>query len=60
MHIALQTGAFENVEVHAVVRESQVGLAIGSERGDLHRMLANEVPNLLPVDCSSMICTLMP
>jgi hypothetical protein len=46
MHIALQTGAFGNVEVHAVVRESQVGLAIGSERGDLHRMLANEVPGL--------------
>jgi hypothetical protein len=46
MHIALQTGAFGNVEVHAVVRESQVGLAIGSERGDLHRILANEVPGL--------------
>lgn len=46
MRIALQTGTFGNVEVHAVVRESQVGLAIGSERGDLHRMLANEVPGL--------------
>jgi len=28
------------------VRESQVGLAIGSERGDLHRILANEVSGL--------------
>jgi hypothetical protein len=46
MHIALQTAAFGNVEVHAVVSESQVGLAIGSERGDLHRILANEVPGL--------------
>jgi len=46
MHIGLQTAAFGNVEVHAVVKESQVGLAIGSERGDLHRILANEVPGL--------------
>lgn len=46
MHIGLHTAAFGSVEVHAVVRDSQVGLAIGSERGDLHRFLANEVPGI--------------
>lgn len=46
MRIALETPAFGSVEVHAVVRESQVGLAIGSERGDLHRIMAAEVPTI--------------
>jgi len=44
MHIDLRTTAFGSVEVHAVIRDSQVGLAIGSERGDLRHFLANEVP----------------
>ena len=46
MHIGLRTAVFGGVEVHAVVRESQVGLAIGSEKGDLHRFFANEVPGI--------------
>ena len=47
MHIGLRTTVFGNVEVHAVVRDSQVGLAIGSERGDLRHYLANEVPSIV-------------
>ena len=46
MHIGLRTAAFGGIEVHAVVRESQVGLTIGSERGDLHHLFANEVPGI--------------
>jgi len=46
MHIGVRTSAFGTVEVHAVVHDSQVGLAIGAERGDLHRLLANEVPGI--------------
>lgn len=46
MHIGLQTTAFGSVEVHAVVRDSHVGLTIGSERGDLYGMLTHEVPHI--------------
>lgn len=46
MHIGLQTLAFGNVEVHTVVRDSQVGLAVGSEKGDLRALLASEMPAL--------------
>jgi len=46
MHIGLRTQAFGNVDIHTQVRESQVGLAIGSERGDLRSMLAPEVAGL--------------
>ncbi|HEY1270780.1 MAG TPA: flagellar hook-length control protein FliK [Terriglobales bacterium] len=46
MHIGLQTTAFGTVEVHAVVRESQVGISIGSERGELHKLMTNEMPAL--------------
>jgi len=46
MHIGLRTQAFGSVEVHTVVRDSQVGLTVGSERGDLRTLLANEVPGL--------------
>jgi hypothetical protein len=44
MHIGLRTEVFGSVEVHAVMHDSQVGVAIGLERGDLHHLLANEVP----------------
>lgn len=44
MRIGLHTTAFGSVEVHAVVRDSQVGLAIGSERGDLRHLLSTEFP----------------
>jgi hypothetical protein len=46
MHIDVRTPAFGTVEVHTVVRESQVGLAVGSERGDLRSFLGPELPAL--------------
>jgi hypothetical protein len=46
MHIGLRTQAFGSVEVHTVVRDSQVGLTVGSERGDLHTLLGAEVSGL--------------
>ncbi len=46
MHIGLRTQAFGSVEVHTVVRDSQVGLTVGSERGDLRALLAPEVSGL--------------
>jgi len=46
MHIGLRTSAFGNVEVHTIVRDAQVGVAMGSERGDLKSFLASEVPAL--------------
>jgi hypothetical protein len=46
MHIGLRTQAFGSVEVHTVVRDSQLGLAVGSEKGDLKTFLAAETPAL--------------
>jgi hypothetical protein len=46
MHIDMRTQAFGSVEVHTVLRESQLGLAVGSEKGDLRSFLALEVPSL--------------
>jgi len=46
MHIGLRTQAFGSVEVHTVVRDSQVGLTVGSERGDLRSLLTPEVSGL--------------
>ena len=46
MHIALRSQAFGNIEVHTTVRDSQVGLTVGSERGDLRALLATEVSGL--------------
>lgn len=49
MHIDLTTRTFGNVEVHTLVRDSQVGLTIGSEHGDLRSWLAPEVHGLQAV-----------
>ncbi len=46
MRIGLNTAAFGSVEVRTVVRTSDVGLVIGSEKGDLRALLANEMPAL--------------
>lgn len=46
MHIGLTTSAFGNVEVHTQIRANDVGLVIGSERGDLRSLMANELPGL--------------
>src|SRR5579863_3329755 len=46
MRIGLNTSAFGTVEVRTQVRANEVGLAIGSEKGDLRSLLANEIPGL--------------
>jgi hypothetical protein len=46
MHIGLRTQAFGSVEVHTVVHESQLGLTLGSEKGNLRSFLNSEVPGL--------------
>ena len=46
MHIGLRTQAFGNVELHTVVRDSQLGLAVGSEKGNLRSFLNSEMPTL--------------
>jgi hypothetical protein len=49
MHIGFRTPAFGSVEVHTAVRDTQLGLAVSSERGDLRGLLAQEVPGLQAV-----------
>jgi hypothetical protein len=44
MRIGINTSAFGSVEVRAVVHASDVGLVIGSEKGDLRTLLANDLP----------------
>jgi hypothetical protein len=46
MHIGFRTSAFGSVEVHTTVRESQVGVSVGSEHGDLRSLLSGELPGL--------------
>jgi flagellar hook-length control protein FliK len=40
----MNTSAFGSVEVRTVVHANDVGLVIGSEKGDLRTLLANEMP----------------
>lgn len=49
MHIGFRSAAFGIVEVHTAVRDTQLGLAVSSERGDLRGFLAQEVPALQTV-----------
>jgi hypothetical protein len=44
MRIGMNTSAFGSVEVRTVVHANDVGLVIGSEKGDLRTLLANELP----------------
>lgn len=44
MRIGLNTAAFGNVEVRATVHANDVGVVIGSERGDLRSLLSNDLP----------------
>lgn len=44
MRIGMNTSAFGSVEVRTVMRANDVGLVIGSEKGDLRTALANEIP----------------
>ena len=46
LHLGMRTEAFGSVQVHTVIRDSQVGLAVGGERGDLKSFLTPEVPGL--------------
>ena len=46
MRIGMNTSAFGSVEVRTVVHASDIGLVIGSEKGDLRALLANEIPAL--------------
>jgi flagellar hook-length control protein FliK len=44
MRIGLNTSAFGNVEVRTVIHANDVGVLIGSEKGDLRSLLSNELP----------------
>jgi hypothetical protein len=46
MRIGLNTSAFGSVEVHTVVHANDVGVVIGSEKGDLHSLMANDLPGI--------------
>jgi len=46
MRIGLNTSAFGAVDVRTVVHASEVGLTVGSEKGDLHALLSNELPTI--------------
>ena len=46
MRIGMNTSAFGSVEVHTTVHANEVGVVIGSEKGDLHALLANEIPGI--------------
>jgi flagellar hook-length control protein FliK len=46
MRIGMSTSAFGNVEVRTVVHANEVGVVIGSERGDLPSLFTNELPGI--------------
>jgi Flagellar hook-length control protein FliK len=46
MRIGMNTAAFGNVEVRTVVHANEVGVMIGSEKGDLRSLIANELPGI--------------
>jgi flagellar hook-length control protein FliK len=46
MRIGLNTVAFGTVQVRTMVHASDVGVQIGSEKGDLHSLLSNDLPGI--------------
>jgi hypothetical protein len=46
MRIGMNTSAFGSVEVRTVIHASEVGVTIGSEKGDLRGLLTNEMPSI--------------
>ena len=46
MRIGLNTAEFGSVEVRTSVRASDVGVQIGSEKGDLRSLLTPELPSI--------------
>ena len=46
MKLGVETAAFGSVRIHTVVRDSQVGLTISGERGNLPPLIAAEMPGV--------------
>jgi hypothetical protein len=46
MRIGMSTSAFGSVEVRTTVHANDVSLVVGSEKGDLRTLLANEIPTI--------------
>jgi hypothetical protein len=46
MHIGMRMPVFGSVEVHTSVHQSEVGITVGSEHGDLKTFLSAEIPAL--------------
>jgi len=46
MKLGIETAAFGSVRIHTVVRDSQVGLTISGERGNLSPLIAAEMPGV--------------
>jgi hypothetical protein len=46
MRIGLSTSVFGDVEVRTVVRAGDVGVLIGSEKGDLQALMTNDLPSI--------------
>jgi hypothetical protein len=46
MRIGLNTSAFGSVEVRATVHANDIGVSIGSEKGDLRSLISNDLPNI--------------
>jgi hypothetical protein len=46
MHIGFETTSFGSVQVHTIIRDTQVGLSLSNEKGDLRALIATEVPSL--------------
>lgn len=46
MRVELNTSAFGSVEVRTTVRANDVGVLIGSEKGDLPSLLTSELPGI--------------
>jgi len=46
MRIGLNTAAFGKVQVRTVIHASEVGVQIGSEKGDLRNLIANDLPGI--------------
>jgi hypothetical protein len=46
MRIGLNTASFGSVEVRTIVQANDVGVVIGSEKGDLHALMTNELPGI--------------
>ena len=46
MRIGLSTAEFGKVQVRTVIHASEVGVQIGSEKGDLRNLIANDLPGI--------------